>query len=393
MKKFIIILILSNALSCFAQDGKIYDLISRSPQLVYFGIDFSRAQVLEESLEHRTELMNSLFQEMNLRFLSERGEWMKAKFSKEIVPDEKVIDSLNSRYSDVPLMMNKDIVQRIIAGYHIDSKPGTGLVFIVTRLEKHVRKVELCAVVFDLSTKAILLMKEETGTSLGGAPGLLNYWYPKVSDAIVNFVNTYQDQKDEKNEILSKNKASNIFVKLFIDEVALGFETKLSPDMSLSFEGGYRQNYNDNWYNGGEPVPVDYLVRFISFQGYTFRVDLKARVSKRSSLVFALGYQHLYCPKVTYDPGAFAGDDDTEYDIWKERNDEVLMQLLHYIRIGRITSPVQFFYGIGVKVCYINEQYTFEGQRNNLHPSTQVVNERNIQPLVTFGVNIRLVSF
>ncbi len=393
MKKFIIILIFLNALCCFAQDAKIYDLISKTPELVYFGIDFSRAQVLEESLDHRTELMNSLFQEMNLKFLSERGEWMKAKFSREIVPDEKVIDSLNSKYSDIPLMMNKDIIQHIISGYHIDSRPGTGLVFIVARLEKHLREVELYAVVFDLSTKTILLMKEETGKSLGGAPGLLNFWYPKVSDAIENFVSAYQDQKDEKKEISGKNKPCNVFVKLFVDEVALGFETKLSPGVTISFEGGYRQNYTNSWYNGGQPVPVEYIIRFLSFQGYNFKVDFKFKVSKRSSLGLVFGYQHLSCPKVTYDPGGYGGDDDTEYDIWKERNDEMVLQLLHFIRIGRASSPVQFFYGAGFKVCSMNEQYLYEGERYNLRTSTRVVDETHVQPLLTFGINIRLVSF
>jgi hypothetical protein len=390
MKKFILILILSNALCGFAQDVKISDLISRSSQVVYFGIDFSHAQVFDESARHRAELMKSSFQEINLRFLAERGEWMQARFSKEVLPDEKVIGSLNSKHSDMPLMMNKESIQRIIDEYPIDSKPGTGLVFIVTRLEKHYKKARLCAVVFDISTKAILWMKEESGTSVGGPPGLSNYWYPKVCDAIENFVAAYQDQKDEKP---GKNKASSVFVKLFVDEIALGFETKLSPAMSLSFEGGYRQNYNDTWSNTGQPVPVEYLVRFISFQGYAFRVDLKYKVSRRSSLAFVLGYQHLSCPEVIYDPGAYAGDDDTEYDVWKQRNDELVMQLLHYVRLGRVSSPVQFFYGVGFKVCSITEEYTVSGHHYYQLPSTEVVKETRIQPLVTFGVNIRLVGF
>lgn len=391
MKKLFLLLILSSTLSCFAQDAKLFDIISKSQQLVYFGIDFSRAQVLEESWDHRTEMMNSLFQEMNLRFLSEREEWMKAKFSKEIVPEKKVIDSLNSRYSEIPMMMNKDIIQRIIAGYPIESKAGTGLVFIVTRMEKHLRKVELYAVVFDISTKAILLIKEETGTSFGGAPGLFNFWYPKVNDAIKNFVASYQDQKDEKNEKISKGKNSDIFVKLLVDEIGLGFETKLNPRLSVSFEGGYRQNYNNSWTYSGQPIPVEYFYQFISFQGYNIRVDLKFKLSRHSTLALGLGYQHLSCPKIIYDPSTY---DDYEYNIWKQRNDEMVLQLLHYIRIGRLTSPVQFFYGVGFKVCSLTEQYSIEGySRSNPQSSTKVAYETQYVPLLTFGLNIRLVSF
>jgi hypothetical protein len=290
-------------------------------------------------------------------------------------------------------MMVEDSIKRIIAGYPVDAKPGTGLVFIVASLEKHLKEADLYAVLFDLPTKTILSMTEETGRSLGPAPAPFDFWYPKVEDAIENFVSIYRDRKDEETQKTIKVKPCNVFVKVFVDEVALGFETRLSPDMSFSFEGGYRQNYNDTWTNSGQPVPVDYFVRFLCFQGYTFRVDLKARISKRSSIVFVLGYQHLSCPKVIYNPAIYSGDDDTEYDVWKERNDELVMQLLHYITIGRISSPVQFFYGVGFKVCFINEQYSVEGQPNYQQPSTKVVNQMTIQPLFTFGVNIRLVSF
>jgi hypothetical protein len=392
MKKLIILLLLSQTLAGIAQDVKIYDLLSRSHQLVYCGIDFSHAQVADESWSHKSELMKSAFQEINLRFLSERGGWMMDKLSKEILPDDKVIHSLNSRYSDIPLMMNRDSIQQILAGYPINSKTGTGLVFIVTRLEKHLKKIELCPVIFDISSRSILWMKEESGTSVGGTPGVMNYWYSKVNSAIEDFVNSYQDQKDEKAN-KNKNKANNIFVKVLIDEVDLGFETKLSKRISLSLEGGYRQNYNDTWSNDGQPVPLAYIYRFISFRGFTLRCDFKFKVSRRSSLALVLCYQHLICPNVIYDPGGYAGDDDTEYDVWKERDDELVLQFLHYVSLGRTSSPVQFFYGFGFKVSYMNEQYSSAGYRTIQWPSNIVVNERHIQPLITFGLNIRLASF
>ena len=68
------------------------------------------------------------------------------------------------------------------------------------------------------------------------------------------------------------------------------------------------------------------------------------------------------------------------------------MQLIQSIDLGQGSRPVQFFYGIGLKACYITEYYSYTG--SYLHfPSDNVVHVTHIQPLITFGLRIRLVSF
>jgi hypothetical protein len=386
MKKFIIILILSNTMSCFAQDARIFDVLSRSPQLVYFGIDFSHAQIVGESDKHKQALQDSLMQKMNLKFLSDRIRWLKHNLSMEIIVRKKMIDSLNSNYSAIAIIPENDNIQKIIMGYPVSNQEGTGLVFLVASLDKYGDNVELYPVFFDISSKTIIWMNKESGTGPGGPNGLMDFWYSKVYNAIGDFSDKYKSLKAEHNVTIKPNK---IFLKLLIDEIDIGYERTLSPDLNLSVEAGYRLNYIDSWDYEGAPAYVEYLYRYLCFHGFTVRVDLKYKISKRSYLGWVLGYQHLYCPDVIWQPGALGSDENPEYKVWSQHNDELVLQLLHHINLGNAPYPVQFFYGGGFKVCRISEHYSFDNDK----PSVKVVNETTIQPLLTFGLIFKIGSF
>ena len=315
MKKFIIILILPNTMSCFAQDARIFDVLSRSPQLVYFGIDFSHAQIIGESNKHKLALQDSILQQINLKFFSEQIWWVSINFPRSIIIGENVINSLNKNYSATPLIPDVDSIQRIINEYPISNREGTGLVFIVASLDKSRAKVELYPVFFDISSKTIIWMNKESGTAHGGPIGLMHFWYPKVNNTIRDFINKYKFQKSRNNVNMKPN---NIFLKLLIDEVDMGYERTLSPDMNISVEAGYRLNYYNSWDYEGKPIPIEYLYRFLSFHGFAIRVDLKYKISRRSYLGWVLGYQRLYCPKVIWDPGEFDRVTDETYDVWRQ---------------------------------------------------------------------------
>ena len=390
MKKLILILFLAKSMLCFSQEEKINDQILNTTKLIYFGIDFSHAYVANESPKHKLVLCEGIFQEMNLKFLSEKTGWLQSRLHKEILYEETMIHSLNLKYSDVPLIINKDSIHRILQEFPIGSKEGTGLVFLVTRMDKHRKEVELYTVFFDISTRTVIWMEKENGNATGGPPGLINFWYPKVDNAIAHFVQNFKDQKSERK---SKPKSNSIFVKLLINEACLGYERKISRDMDISIEAGYRQNFLNSWHYESAPLPVEYFYRFLCFRGFTFRFDIKYKITRRSSIDWVFGYQRLSCPKIIWDPGAYAGTDDEEYAVWKQRNDEVVLQLIHTINIGGSTSPVKFFYGLGFKICSMTETYSIEGNPYNQKPSDKVVDETKIQPLFTFGLKIRLGSF
>jgi len=389
MKKLVVIIILLNSLACFSQQDKISDFLFKTPQIVYFGIDFSHAKILDESPGHKKALYDSLLQEINLKFLSEQTEWLSDNLFKKIIIEEKLIHGLNKNYSDMPLSVNNNI-QSIIKDYPNVNQAGTGLVFLVSSLDKHGKKVELYAVFFDISSKTILWMEKGSGSPRGMAPGLMGYWYTKVNGSIYDFIDTYKTQKAEKNV---KIKPNNIFLKVFIDEISLGYEKKIDSGMFISVEAGYRVNYLNTWNYTGQPVPVEYIYRFLCFHGFTFRVDLKYQLSRRSSIGFVIGYQHLYCPELIWYPGGYGGTDDGEYKVWNQHNDEAVLQLVHFINFGYAPYPVQFFYGVGLKVCALSEHYSIDGYPNHKIPSDEHINETRLQPLVTFGLRIKLGSF
>jgi hypothetical protein len=118
------------------------------------------------------------------------------------------------------------------------------------------------------------------------------------------------------------------------------------------------------------------------------KMTLKYDVSRHSSVAVALGYQHLYCPDITYNP-----DGSDVYQVYSGTNDEFLLQALHYIRFGRMpSSPVSFFYGIGVKICRVTEHFSIDGHDEFKTPSTRTSIDGVVQPLVTFGLLIKIIS-
>lgn len=390
MKKLILFLILLISMTGNAQQEKLSEYLFKVPQIIYFGIDFSHAQIISESPKHKKALHDSLLQKINLTFLSEQMEWLQSNLSKEIIIEDKLIHTLNSICSDTALIADNEDIQRILTGYPNINKTGTGLVFLVAYLYKPKKIVVLYPVFFDISSKTILWMDKESMISHGGAPGLMQYWYSKVFNSIRDFVDTYKSQKAEKN---GTAKPNNIFLKMFVDEIDLGYERKVDPDLNISFEAGYRVNYINSWSYLGNILPVEYLYRFLCFYGPTFRLDLKFKISKQSYLGPVFGYQHLYSPEIIWNPGNFAGTDDEPYRVWNQHNDEFVIQLIHFVNLGHPPYLVQFFYGVGLKVCAFSEHYSIDGYPKYRTPSDKIINETILQPLITFGLSIKLGSF
>jgi len=389
MKHLLILLILFTSVSCFSQQENISDSIIKAPQIIYLGIDFSHTQIQKESDKHIKQLQDSVFQEMNLKYLSHLGS-LQRTFSKEIITEDALIHSLNSKYSG-PIDFDNENIQRIIAGYTLNHKEGIGLVFLVSSLNKHFMEVELYPVFFDIASRKLLWTKNELG-SHGGSPGLMHYWYSNIDDAINRFNKFYRLQKAIQN---NKFKPNNVYCKLLVDEIDLGYERKVTRDLNISVEAGYRFNYLNYWSYQNAPLYLDYLSRFSYFNGVVMRIDLKVKASQRSSIGFILGYQHLYCPQVTW---AYLDNNSGTYDniskTWKENNNEMVFQLLHHIKLGNPPYPVEFFYGLGLKACMISEHITEENYESyTKNPTNEVIHVTTIQPLLTFGLIIKLVSF
>ena len=386
LKQTFILLILFTSIACYSQQGNISDSIFRAPQILFLGIDFSHAQILNETDKHIQKLQESILQEINLKFLKNNLGSLRRTFSKDILTEEKLFHSFNSNFSET-LDLNNANIQKVVAGYPLTDKEGIGLVFLVGSLHKRLGEVEITPVFFDLSTRRIIWYCNESG-SHNSSPGLMQYWYSKVNDAIGKFNAFYRLQKAIKN---NKIKPNNFFLKLMVDEMDLGYEKTLNRNFTISAQAGYRFNYLNSWnYQGNY---IGYLYRFLFFHGPTLNVDLKVKASTRSSIGFALGYQYLSCPKITMAYIDNSGSYDNISKTWKEYNNELVFQLQHFINLGNPPYPVQLFYGIGIKACMISEHYFNEYTPNIPVPGQQVVNVTTLQPVITFGLIIKLVSF
>jgi hypothetical protein len=375
----------------YCQREKSQNLVKSSQPILYCGIDFSHTRIIGESENHIKQIRDSLFQKINIEFLLHEMEKVKRTISTEIIPDEKLIQSLNSNFADASGVLDSVGLQSIINGYNLSLDTGKGLVFIVLSIDRLRRKAELYPVIFEISSRKVIWTKKITGkASDAGPPHILNYWRTKVYGGIWESIYSYKTEQEEKT---GKIKPSNIYLKLLVDEIDLGFETRVSPGVNMTVEAGYRFNYLDSWHYSGQPVPVEYLYRFLAFSGFICRVEVKCKVSRCSYIVPVLGYQHLYCPEVIYDPAGYAGSGDKTYQVWSQYNDEFVLQLLHHIDLGRFLSRVQFFYGIGGKLCKATRYYSIDGRGDHQIPSNQVVNVTIFQPLVTFGFIFKLFSF
>jgi hypothetical protein len=392
MKNFFFLILLFKSLFCFAQQETISNEVLKASEVVFFGIDFSHTLITGESLKHKQILQDSLLQEMNLYFLSREMGWLKNKLSKTVIAEEEVIRSQNRHYTDAVLNGDADSVQEILRTYHAKINEGTGLVFLVKYLDKPGKTVEIFAVFFDISTRKLIWKDYEKGEAWGGPPGLMNFWYPKMNNAIRKCMDACQFQEVTKK---GRFKPNQCFLKIFPDEAAIGYERNVNPDLNISFEVGYRFAWSNTWHYTGQVIPVEYLGRFACFHGYTFRADFKFKVSRRSEFGPVFGYQHISCPEVIWDPGQFGGVDDAEYSVWSQYNDELVMQLVDFVNLGEAPYPVQFFIGAGLKICMVSEHYSINGYKASwMHfPSDMVVNETKIQPLVTFGLSIKLGSW
>ncbi len=199
----------------------------------------------------------------------------------------------------------------------------------------------------------------------------------------------------QKDYVISDTISSKgVYIRLIPNEFGIGYQWIGAPKNTFMVEVGYRIRYSNSWSYIGSPLPYEYLERPFCYGGPTLKMTLRYDVSRHSSLAVAIGYQHLYCPEVTYDPGGYAssGSPNVIYQVYSCTSDEFLLQLLHYVRFGRMSySPVSFFYGIGLKICRMTEHFSIDGTEEQEKPSTRTGVDGTVQPLVTFGLVIRII--
>jgi len=438
MKQFLFVFFLSISLMGLSQKSyEISDTIFRIPEITYFGIDFSHVKFFKIRKKEEALLRDHLLSLINKEYTIKNAQALPDKIRKNIVLDNGVINSLNKMFVDSDLSGYDETIETILKGYKCSQTQGVGLVFMVSELDVLKLAADIYPVFFDIKTRKIIWKcLEFTGAHSGSfrrhgftvrsldtikqgilhGPGLFppgesgsarrseKYWYAKVSQAIDSFLGEYSNQYRElkHNETYEKHfggqksfSLNGFYVRLIPNEFGAGYQWTMSSGSFFMIELGYRIRYSDSWKYVNDPIPYEYPERPFCYGGPSLKLTLKYDVSRHSSLAVVLGYQHLYCPQVTWDPDGYggSGSPDAIYQVYSGTNDEFLLQGLHYIRFGRMPySPVSFFYGIGLKICRITEHFSIDGSEEQMKPSTRTGIVAAVQPLVTFGLLIKIIS-
>lgn len=150
------------------------------------GVDFSKVKVYASN--DSPEKFVQAFKDINILFISENDKYsfyrilnnkaelridpMLKKLSNCDYPD---LITLDSEYGDINCA-------EIIKDYNLSQKEGVGVVLIAKLLNKPLERAIYDLVIFDISTRNILYIKEVAGEASGF--GLRNYWAGSIYDIL-----------------------------------------------------------------------------------------------------------------------------------------------------------------------------------------------------------------
>lgn len=179
---------------------------SSNTSMEFVGLDFSQSKMVgKEGFKDFHKNKDCYFKIWNALFLSETNKYdVKRAFMK---PDMKfrfsVVDSLNNKinYTEIitentPKPFSTEELQSIINQYNTSElKANFGLSFVVHSFNKYQERAYIYVVIFDVSTKKILLSEKMTGET--GGFGFRNYWAKTIYN-ILEDIRDYQFRRWKK---------------------------------------------------------------------------------------------------------------------------------------------------------------------------------------------------
>lgn len=157
----------------------------KNPYYVY-GVDFSKVKVYCAS--ESPEKFVQAFKDINILLISENEKYnfshiLNNKVELKIDPMLKKLS--NCDYSDL-ITFDSEYGEincaEIIKDYNLSQKEGVGVVLIAKLLNKPLERAIYDFVIFDISTRNILYIKELAGEASGF--GLRNYWAGSIYDIL-----------------------------------------------------------------------------------------------------------------------------------------------------------------------------------------------------------------
>ncbi len=187
MKQFVFILFLCTFISTesFAQNNTFNKRIFDADEVVWFGIDFSKVQLIgSEGFTNPQDIKERFFKSWNklINHESDKYNFQETYGFTTVHRDTATADARNKLPDYEKLvseskrqeLSKKDAIEICKAYKSEVHQAGLGLVYIVDDFNKKTKSAEIWVVFFDLATHDIVMAKEYE-TEAGGF-GLRNYW-------------------------------------------------------------------------------------------------------------------------------------------------------------------------------------------------------------------------
>ena len=175
----------------------------KSNDLVWYGIDFSKAKMVGPDFNDPTAIVERYFTSWNELFISEHEKYSPEKYFckanvtisfEEVTKRNKMVDPTKIVVpSTQQVALGKSDIEQIVKEFDFGSHTGYGALMIVEKFNKLEEHAYIYVVIIDLNNKAILKSALIKGKARGF--GFRNYWAGAIYDVL----------KECKNEFATKS--------------------------------------------------------------------------------------------------------------------------------------------------------------------------------------------
>lgn len=177
--------------------------ISEASSIVWFGLDFSKAQLIgSEGFSDPVDIKTRFFDKWNRLIIDEADKYnFRSAFQKENLEyDLSVVEERNKLPEADELVINQEYslsredAEAAVKQYKsTEFTEGLGLVFVIESFNKTESEGTMWVTFFDIATSEIILMEHYTGKA--GGFGLRNFWARSVYEVIEKLEKNYKTWK------------------------------------------------------------------------------------------------------------------------------------------------------------------------------------------------------
>jgi hypothetical protein len=201
---FATIFLLAGAQPSAAQTLKEFFNSSEVP-LIYLGVDFTHAKVLNDIAANAMDIRDRQFAAINQVIVNEpkKYDFQKAFSKSNVTNDISFVNAKNAKTDAEKIIesasadevrFTKATIESIVKGYKFTGKKGVGLMFIMESMNKASSQASMYVTFIDLASGKVLLTERMTAKAAGF--GFRNYWAKTVYEVLDDIKKTkYKEWK------------------------------------------------------------------------------------------------------------------------------------------------------------------------------------------------------